>query len=664
MQQASIRSAKKQEQPLIPRETIAKIFEAARIEEVVGEFVNLKKSGQSYKGLSPFTDEKNPSFYVSPSKNIYKCFSSGKGGNAVNFLMEHEHLTYPEALRYLAKKYNIEIREEEETEEERQAQDEREALYQVSEFARKFFTSQLNETGPGRAIGLKYFEERDFTRETIDKFQLGYSPDEWDAFTKHALDAGYNPEYLEKTGLTVVKDDRRYDRFRGRVIFPIHNLSGRVIGFGARTLKSDDKIPKYLNSVDSEIYNKSKVLYGLYFAKGAIIKEEECLLVEGYTDVISMHQAGFENVVSSSGTALTQDQIRLIKRYTGNITILYDGDPAGIKASFRGIDMILEEGMNVRIVLFPDGEDPDSFARKKRPAEVREFLDANATDFIRFKTGLLLEEAGNDPIKKAALIREIVTSISLIPDAIGRSIYIKECSNLMDIPEQALMNELNKMLRKRYYKEKDRQVEIPEERAPAADTLISKEVDITDSTFQERDLLRLLLMYSNHEISFITNQGEKEEEENRVTVAGFIFEEITRDEIRFSSGLYQSIFDTCLELFRKGEPVSEEHFINYGKGEVSAEVVKIVYQPHELSDGWKEKKISVITEEDRLKQAVVSAVLAFKAKTIETRIREIQQRIKKAASDEDLMMLLAEQKELKKISMQIHRELGNRVVLQ
>ena len=648
---------------MIPRETIAKIFEAARIEEVVGEFVNLKKSGQSYKGLSPFTDEKNPSFYVHPGKNIYKCFSSGKGGNAVNFLMEHEHLTYPEALRYLAKKYNIEVREEDETEEDRKAHDEREALYQVSDFACKYFISQLKDTEKGRAIGLKYFEEREFTKETIDKFQLGYSPDEWDAFTRHAMDAGYKLEYLEKTGLTVVKDDKKYDRFRGRVIFPIHNLSGRVIGFGARTLKKDDKIPKYLNSVDSEIYNKSKTLYGLYFAKGDIIKEEECLLVEGYTDVISMHQAGFRNVVASSGTALTSDQIRLIKRYTTNITILYDGDPAGIKASFRGIDMILEEGMNVRIVLFPEEEDPDSFARNKRPAEVKEFLEENASDFIRFKTGLLLEEAGSDPIKKAGLIREIVTSISLIPDAISRQIYVKECSTLMDISEQALMNELNKMLRKKFYKEKDRQVE-QEEPAPIIDDTAKPEIDVTDSSYQERDLLRLLLTYANHELSFITNPGKRDEEEKKILVADFIFAEIARDDIHFGEEMNQRIYDACKRIHEKGEEITEEYFINFEENDISGEVVNIVYPPYELSEKWKDRKITVVTEQSRLKQAVIGAVLSFKAKTIETQIRDVQHQIKSTEDPDDLLALLSRQKELKEISVKIHRELGNRVVLQ
>jgi DNA primase len=650
---------------LIPKETIAQIFEAARIEEVVGEFVNLKKSGQSYKGLSPFTDEKNPSFYVHPGKNIYKCFSSGKGGNAVNFLMEHEHLTYPEALRYLAKKYNIEIREEEQTEEEKEAQDEREALYQLSAFAQKYFTTQLKETEKGTAIGLKYFEEREFSRETIDKFQLGYSPDEWEAFTNYARGEGYKMEYLEKTGLTVVKEEgKKYDRFRGRVIFPIHNLSGRVIGFGARTLKKDDKIPKYLNSVDSDIYNKSKVLYGLYFAKGAIIKEEECLLVEGYTDVISMHQAGFENVVSSSGTALTKEQIRLIKRYTGNITILYDGDPAGIKASFRGIDMILEEGMNVRIVLFPENEDPDSFARKKRPAEVKEFLAGNAKDFIRFKTGLLLEEAGSDPIRRASLIREIVTTISLIPDAISRSVYVKECSSLMDISEQALMNELNKLLRKKFNKEKDSKISVQDEPVVIPDETARPEIDITDSTYQEKDLLRLLLMYANHELVFITNRGKRDEEEKHVSVSDFILEEISRDEITFTNELHQDIYGICRRLHDEGKPISEEHFVNYEENDLASEVIRLVYIPHELSENWKDRKITIVTETDRLKQAVVSALLSFKAKTVEKQIRDIQQEIKSTSDEDDLMILLTRQKELKEISVKINKELGNRVVLQ
>ena len=443
---------------MIARDTIQTIIETARVEEVVGDFVTLRKRGVNMIGLCPFHNEKTPSFTVSPVKGIYKCFGCGKAGNSVNFVMEHEHYTYPEALRFLAKKYSIEIEEEEQTPEQLQEINEKESLYAVTAFAQKFFTEQLFQSEEGKAIGLTYFKNRDFREHIMEQFQLGYSPDAWEAFTHKAIENGYSPEFLVKSGLTIDKDGKRFDRFSARVIFPIHNLSGRVIGFGGRILKSEEKKAKYINSPESDIYNKSQVLYGIYFAKNAIIKKDNCYLVEGYTDVISLFQAGFENVVASSGTSLTTDQIRLIKRYTPNITILYDGDEAGLKASFRGIDMILEQGMNVKIVMFPDGEDPDSFVRNHRSIEVEEFLNKSANDFIRFKTNILLKDAQDDPIKKAGLIKEIVQSISLIPDAIIRSVYVKECSATMDMAEQTLMNELNKLLRKKFRQTTDQNI--------------------------------------------------------------------------------------------------------------------------------------------------------------------------------------------------------------
>ncbi|OYT12656.1 MAG: DNA primase [Bacteroidetes bacterium 4572_114] len=411
---------------MISKETIQEIFEAAQIDEVVGEFVSLKKRGVNLLGLCPFHNEKTPSFTVSPKKGIYKCFGCGKGGNSVQFLMDHEQFTYPEALKYLAKKYNIEIEEKEQTPEEIKLLNEKESLFHVTDFAAKYFASNIFDSEQGRAIGLSYFKERGFREDTIKKFQLGYAIDAWDNFTAHAIKMGYNIDYLEKTGLTIVKGKKTYDRFRGRVIFPIQNLSGRVLGFGGRTLSSDPKSPKYVNSPESDIYHKSKVLYGINLAKNSIITNDNCFLVEGYTDVISMHMAGVENVVSSSGTSLTTDQIRLISRYTKNITILYDGDEAGIKASFRGIDMILEQGMDVKIVLFPEGEDPDSFARSHRSSEVHDFIKDKAHNFIFFKTNLLIKDAEHDPVKKAGLIKEIVGTIALIPDQIIRSVYVKE----------------------------------------------------------------------------------------------------------------------------------------------------------------------------------------------------------------------------------------------
>ncbi len=636
-------------------------MEATRIEEVIGEFVNLKKSGQSLKGLSPFTDERNPSFYVSPAKNIFKCFSSGKGGNAVNFLMEHEHFTYPEALRYLAGKYAIEIVEREQTPEELQAVNEQEALFSVTAFAEKYFSETLFNSEKGQAIGLEYFKDREFREDTIREFQLGYCQDEWDAFTRQALHEGYKIEYLEKSGLTIVKEEKRYDRFRGRVIFPIHNLSGRVTGFGGRTLKSGDNIPKYLNSPESEIYNKSKVLYGLYYAKNAIIRQDNCYLVEGYTDVISMYQAGIQNVVASSGTALTTDQIKLIKRYTTNITLLYDADTAGIKASFRGIDMILEEGMNIRIVLFPEGEDPDSFARKHRRKELEELITGQATDFISFKTRLLQEEAAGDPIKKASLIKEIINSIALIPDAISRSVYVKECSAMLDVGESALMNELNKIRRNRFRKKTQqyRADEPPETITVPAEKQI--ETDPSDTRYQERDIIRLLLMYGNKQIVFTEENEDGIPIENPVGVARFIVEEISRDDIIFRDKIYQKIFNVFAGELDSDRVIDEQFFINDEDQGVANTTIDLISSPYELSENWIRNKITVVTEQDKLREAVYNTVLSFKARTIENRIIENQQKLK-GATEDDAIILLSELKKLKDINMQINNQLGRVVI--
>ena len=433
---------------MISKSSIDTVFETARVEEVIGDFVQLKRAGSNFKGLSPFSDERSPSFMVSPVKQIWKDFSSGKGGNVVAFLMEHEHFTYPEAIRYLAKKYNIELEETEQTEAEKASTDVRESLFLVSEFAKTYFHDTLLNSEEGKAIGLSYFKERGFSADTIKKFALGYSPETWDAFSKEALGKGYQLEYLENVGFTIVKDEKLIDRFRGRVMFPIQSMSGRTLGFGGRILTNDKKAAKYLNSPESEIYHKSKVLYGIFHAKQAIAKQNNCFLVEGYTDVIQLHQAGIENVVSSSGTALTPDQIRLINRLTKNITVLYDGDAAGLRASIRGIDLILEEGMNVRVCTFPEGEDPDSFAKKTPLDELLRYLDENAQDFIQFKASLLMNDAKNDPIKKAELIRDMVGSISKIPDRIKREIYIQECSRIMDISEQVLLNTLAQLVQR------------------------------------------------------------------------------------------------------------------------------------------------------------------------------------------------------------------------
>ena len=424
---------------MIDKETVDRIFASANIVEVISDFVQLKKKGVNYQACCPFHNEKTPSFVVSPSKGLFKCFGCGKGGNAVTFVMEHENMTYPEALKYVAKKYGIEVAERELTPEEERRNDDRESMMVVSSYAAEYFAKTLHETPEGQNIGIAYFRERGFSDATILAFGLGYCPGGGDTFTRQALKEGYKEEFLAATGLTIKREDGTYyDRFSTRVIFPIHGISGRVIAFGGRTMRTDKKVAKYLNSPESEIYHKSDVLYGLYQAKRAITQEDCCILVEGYTDVISMHQSGIENVVASSGTSLTEGQIRLISRFTKNVTVIYDGDSAGIKASLRGIDMILREGLNVRVVLLPDGDDPDSFARKHNATELRDFILGHEEDFISFKTRLLLDEAQGDPLKKAALISDIVQSISVIPDAITRSVYTRECAKQMEIDEQVL----------------------------------------------------------------------------------------------------------------------------------------------------------------------------------------------------------------------------------
>lgn len=643
---------------MIPKETISLILETARIEEVIGDFVKLKRSGSNYKGLSPFTNEKNPSFYVSPGKGMYKCFSSGKGGNVVNFLMEHEHFTYPEALRYLAKRYKIEIQEEEQTPEELEALNEKESLFHVTAFAQKYFSEQLFETEKGKAVGLSYFKEREFRDETIKKFQLGYSPENWEAFTREAISQGYKLEYLEKTGLTIVREDRSYDRFRGRVIFPIHNISGRVVGFGARTLLKDDNIPKYLNSPESAIYNKSQVLYGLYFARNEIIRRDNCYLVEGYTDVLSMHQAGIENVVASSGTSLTEDQIKLIQRYTKNITILYDGDPAGIAASSRGIDMVLEAGMNVRVVLFPDDEDPDSFVRKHRRTDVEEYITKGATDFIKFRTKVLQSKVGSDPIKRAELIRNIVGSISLVPDAIFRSVYVKECSILMDVPEQALLNELNKMLRQRYrkkYGEEEASI-VPETTEYTAPKQV--ETDPLTLEYQERDLIRLILMYGNNDLEFEEEDEFKKIETRKVPVARYVIGQLSEDHIRFQNQIYQSILDIVSNGVAEHDLVDENTLLKDPDNALGNEVAGLITSPYELSDNWIKQRITVVSEKEKLKQAVIHTILSLKARMIDRNMMEIQLKIKDIEDEEEMNSLMSKLKLLKEISMKINAELG------
>ncbi|HNY01254.1 MAG TPA: DNA primase [Bacteroidales bacterium] len=644
---------------MIPHETIETIIQAARIEEVVGEFVTLRRRGVNQIGLCPFHNEKTPSFTVSPAKGIYKCFGCGKAGNAVNFIMEHEHFSYPEALRYLAKKYNIEVEEEQQTPEQIQALNEKESLFNLSQFAQQYFSQVLTGTEEGKAIGLTYLRERGIRDDIIARFQLGFSPSKRDAFSSHALQQGYRKEFLVKTGLSIEKEDRLLDRFHGRVIFPIHSASGRVIGFGGRILTSDKTVAKYVNSPESDIYSKSKTLYGIAFAKNSIIARDNCLLVEGYTDVISLHQAGITNVVASSGTSLTLEQVHMIKRFTPNISILYDGDPAGIKASFRGIDMIVEQGMNVKVVLFPDGEDPDSYARKHHPAEVEAFLSGNAVNFILFKTRLLLDETRHDPIRKAALIKEIVSTIALIPDGISRSLYVKECSQLMDISEQVLMSELNKLLRARVKKEMpDAEKEAVPEEVITAEPQV--EIDLDSPEHQEREVIRLLLLYGHDVIKI--KPDPQQDREVPVGIADYVVNDILRDELVFENPPCQAIFDEYARGVENDVIPDKATFLSHPDQEVAMLAVNLLFTPYELSDNWLKNNIMVTTEEDRLQMHVMLTVYAFKSRKLDRMLTVIRKNLQEATVQEEQEELMKEYSRLKKQSVRINREGMGRVI--
>jgi DNA primase len=656
---------------MINKETIDRIFDAARIEEVVGEFVQLKKRGVNYIGLCPFHNEKTPSFNVNPVRNIYKCFGCGKGGNAVNFLMELEHYTYPEALRYLANKYSIEVEETVPDPQELIIRDERESLFIINAFAQKYFSDNLFEDEEGKSIGLSYFKERGFTEETIKTFQLGYSLNNWSAFSDAALKASYQPEYLLKTGLSVsrknegeqisAKEEKLIDRFRGRVMFPIHNLSGRVIAFGGRILKKDDKAAKYVNSPESEIYHKSKSLYGIYFAKKAIVKRENCYLVEGYTDVISLHQSGIENVVASSGTSLTVEQIRLIGRYTKNVTVLYDGDAAGIKASLRGIDLILEEGLNVKVVLFPDGDDPDSYSRKHGSSNLVDFIQQNAKDFVVFKTGILMQDVGNDPVRKAGLIRDVVETIARIPDPITRAVYIKQSSSMMEVGEQMLIAEMNKMRRTQLNK-----VVTPddvEELLPEILRQHPQEADTQSVELQEQNIVRLLLNFGNLDLHFTeevedsTHPSGKKEVVIKLKVYTYIVHEIAHDDIVFEKEIYNNILQTYARLSEQNEDIDPKIFLNSEIPEVSAIAVELLSPKYFLSENWHEMhKIAVPNEENIIQDAVEKAVLYLKKKKVMKMLEDNGKKIQAAhANGEDCTALLTDHKRLEQLKIEISK---------
>ncbi len=599
---------------MITRNTIDKIFQTARVEEVIGDFVNLKKSGSNYKGLSPFSQEKSPSFMVSPAKQIWKDFSSGKGGSVVSFLMEHEQFTYPEALRWLAKRYNIEVEEDRERSDEQIAEaKERENQFTLTEFANKWFQAQLWETKEGKQIGYSYFKERGFTKETMEKFHLGYSPKEWSAFTQYALDKGYTFDALQAVGLTVGNKDRPVDRFRERVIFPIQSFSGRTLGFGGRILGNNKKTAKYLNSPENEIYHKSKILYGIFQAKQAILREDECILVEGYTDVISLHQAGVENVVSSSGTALSPEQIRLVKRLTNNLTLVYDGDAAGIKASFRGIDLILEQELNVRIVVLAEGEDPDSFARAHKEEEIQEYFKTRATDFIRFKVGILKEDAGDDPLRNANMIQSVVDSIALIPNLIQRELYIRDASSILGIGEEVLFRQLQIKL-----VEKDKEIKRkarPAEQSPLkVATRPKDEIQVNQFALIEEDMIQLMIRYGEVEIELPIN--ESDDEFYTSTVTKEILSQLEEDEISFTTPHYQEMYAEIKKELIENENLSlSDHFVRHENEDLSKLASGMIFDKYQLSD-WEKHGVPVPGADANLGKRVQEMVLNYKRKVL------------------------------------------------
>ncbi len=650
---------------LISQNTISQVFETARVEEVIGDFVQLKKAGSNFKGLSPFSEERTPSFMVSPVKQIWKDFSTGKGGNAITFLMEHEHFTYPEAIRYLAKKYNIEIEETERTDEEKEQANAKESLYLVSEYANEYFQKVLQKTDQGQAIGKSYFKERGFTEETIKKFQLGYSLDEWQAFTDDALGKGYKLEFLEKTGLTIVKEERRFDRFKGRVMFPIHSMSGRVLGFGGRILTNDKKAAKYLNSPESDIYHKSNVLYGLFFAKQSIAKEDNCFLVEGYTDVIQFYQTGVKNVVSSSGTALTSQQIRLINRLTNNITVLFDGDAAGIRASIRGIDLILEQGMNVKVCTFPDGEDPDSFAKSNTLEELTEYLNTNAKDFIQFKASLLVKEANNDPIKKAETIRDIVNSIAKIPDAIKREIYIRECASIMDISENVLFSTLAQINKKdvqdanKKYKQDQKAFQVVK-----TEPQNKPKVDVQYEL--ERKIIEILMLYGDRTEQFedlILKEDEVsgdlilEPAVHEARVFEKIYLDLQEDEMMFSNEKFRELYYSIIDRLNQDENFSTKDFINQLDQASATEVTSILMEDEKYNlHDWQRNQIIPKEKEHSISQLVSQTILSLRCYLIDQKVAEYKNETLR--ENADTRSVMEDVKDYLGLKMLLSRKLG------
>lgn len=672
---------------MISPEDIERIIDAAKIEEVVADYVNLKKRGANYIGHCPFHDEKTPSFYVSPSKGICKCFGCGKGGNSVNFIMLKETLAYPDALRLLAKKFNVEITEEKPTEEQLQSQNTRESLFVVSSFAQKHFSENLYNTDEGKSVGLGYFKERTLREDIIQKFQLGYAINKRTAFTDIAIATGHKAEYLVKSGLSIefvnersqettdeaaqqqAPEIRYVDRFFGRVIFPIHNVSGRVIGFGGRTLKTDTKkVAKYINSPESEIYHKGDVLYGLFQSKSAIAKEKFCFVVEGYMDVIAMHQAGIENVVSSSGTSLTTGQIKQLKRFTDEVIIAYDGDAAGINASLRGVDLLLEEGMNVKVLLFPDGDDPDSYSKKVSTAELKNFIKENAQDFISYKAQILTHKSENNPIEKANAIKSIVESIALIPEAIFRSVYIKECSRIMKVEEEILINEVNKIRSKNFQEKHKRDKSIAEQQQgveESSDYLIEEkkqqEQNYFNAEFQERDIVRILINFGNKIVEVEGEDDEKKPIKIETTVAEIITHELQNDNIVLENIVYNTIYNEFVEKINSHQIPDFNYFVNHQNQSICFLAVDLMSTPYSLSN-WEAQNIFTTKEEDDIKKSAYNAIYSLKSRRIEIMIDDIQKRLKDNTNEEEYIELIQLHQNLLKAKKEFNLLLGRVVV--
>lgn len=656
---------------LIPKDTIDKIIDAARIEDVVGDFITLKKRGANFLGLCPFHGEKTPSFTVSPAKGIYKCFGCGKAGTSVNFIMDSQQLSYPEALRWLAKKYSIEIVEREISPEERAQQTEKESLYIVMQYAQRYFTDNMNNSDMGRSIGLGYFVERGFRPDIIQKFQLGYSSEDKYGLSREAVKNSYKPEYLVKTGLSILSNQHVegtpitekdiFDRYQNRVMFPIHDVGGRVIGFGGRILGSDKKMAKYINSPQTDIYDKSKVLYGLWFAKKAIQEKDNVFLVEGYTDVISMHQSGIENVVASSGTSLTVEQIKAIHRFTSNITVLFDGDTAGEKASIRAIDLLLEEGMNVKVLMFPDNDDPDSFSKKVTAEQFQDYINNNRQDFLAYKTRALFNETKNDPIRKATVIKDIVQSISLIPDAIIRSVYIKECASIMELQENILQQEVNKLRRAKGIKGEQKQEttsDVPTE------TFIEeeeKQESIIISESEEKELLRLILQYGNVIISVEAENEAKEAHEFELTISEYVLFELMRDEINFLNPIHQMILDEYTHQLQEGSLPEFNYFKNHLNPAISTFAIDMASATSELSHKWESFGVLVEKEIYTLKKAVTHTLYSLKEKRLGLMLHE-KQELLKTAPEEEHEDILRDILRLTKVKTHVNKLLGRIVV--